>query len=359
MPKQSQGNFFEDFRLGQLLKHAPPRTVTEGDASLYIALTGSRFPLQCSRQAALGCGLKAQPLDDLLAFHIAFGRTVADVSLNAVANLGYADIRFIKPVYPGDTLYSESEVIGLKQNSNGTNGNVYVRSITFNQDGDTVFSWARWVMVHKKDPDAPAPEAFVPELPPHVPVADLPIPEGLDTRRYDTSLTGSAHLWDDYKKGERIDHINGMTVDESDHTLATRLYQNNARVHFEEHLMKPSRFEHRLMYGGHVISICRTLSFNGLANAVFISAINGGTHCNPSFAGDTFYAYSEVLERWEIPGRTDLGALRLRTLGIKNLESEKITDPRVEHEGRLQYHPNLVLDLDYTVLMPRISRGVS
>ena len=358
MSKQTQGNFFEDFYLDQLLQHAPARTVTEGDASLYIALTGSRFPLHCSRPAAQGCGLKDQSIDDLLAFHIAFGRTVADISLNAVANLGYADVRFMQPVYPGDTLQSESRVIGLKHNSNGKNGNVYVRSDTYNQNGDSVFTWARWVMVHKKDPNAPAPEASVPELPTHVAVEDLPIPTGLDTSNYDTSITGSPLLWDDYQEGERIDHINGMTVDESDHTLATKLYQNSARLHFEEYLMKPSRFKRRLMYGGHIISICRAVSFNGLANALTLSAINAGTHCNPSFADDTFYAYSEVLERLEIPGRSDLGALRLRTLGIKNLESEKITSPKIEKGGRLQYHENVVLDLDYTVLMPRARHGV-
>ncbi len=353
MPKQELGNFFEDFQLDRVLHHGTPRTVTEGDASFYIALTGSRYPLHCANPVATSMGLKSQTVDDLLAFHIAFGKTVADVSFNAVANLGYADMRFINPVYPGDTLRSESRVIGLKENSNGKNGNVYVRSSTFNQDGDMVLTWARWVMVHKKDPASPAPEAVVPELPDHVAVADLPVPAQLDGARYDTRVTGSPHLWEDYTPGERIDHINGMTVDESDHTLATKLYQNNARLHFEEHLMKPSRFGRRLMYGGHVISICRALSFNGLANALRIAAINGGAHCNPAFAGDTFYACSEVLDSWELPGRSDLGALRLRTLGIKNLESEKITNPKVEVDGRKRYHENVVLDLDYTVLMPR------
>ena len=148
-----------------------------------------------------------------------------------------------------------------------------------------------------------------------------------------------------------------MTVDESDHTLATKLYQNNARVHFEAHLMQSSRFGRRLMYGGHVISICRALSYNGLSNALCIAAINGGAHCNPAFAGDTFYAYSEVLESWELPGRADIGALRLRTLGIKNLESEKIDNPMLEIDGRRRYHDNVVLDQDYTVLIPRRPAG--
>lgn len=353
MTKTYPGNFFEDFTLGQTLPHGTPRTLTEGDSSLYIALTGSRYPLHCSRPTAQSLGLEGQTIDDLLAFHVAFGKTVADVSFNALANLGYADVRFVKPVFPGDTLRSESKVIGLKENSSGKNGNVYVRSTSYNQRGDEVLTWARWVMVHKRDPGAPAPEAQVPALPDHVDVANLPIPPGLDTSDYDTAVTGSPHLWDDYQPGERIDHINGMTVDESDHTLATRLYQNNARLHFEEHMMKASRFGRRLMYGGHVISICRALAFNGLANAISISAINSGAHSNPAFAGDTFYAYSEILDRLELPDRTDLGALRVRTVGVKNMESEKITSAKVEKDGKMRYQENVVLDLDYTVLIPR------
>jgi 2-methylfumaryl-CoA hydratase len=353
MSKTSAGNFFEDFRVGQVLAHGTPRTITDGDASLYVALTGSRFPLHCAAPAAHAVGFERNTVDDLLAFHVAFGKTVADVSFNAVANLGYADVRFLATVYPGDTLRSQSTVIGLKENSSGRNGNVYVRSDTYNQFGDRVLTWARWVMVHKRDPAAPAPEAVVPALPAVVPVAELPLPAELDGTQYDVSLTGSPHLWEDYAPGERIDHVNGMTVDSADHTLATKLYQNNARLHFEERLMADSRFGTRLMYGGHVISIARALSFNGLANALRIAAINAGTHCNPAFAGDTFYAWTEVLERWELPGRADLGALRLRTIAVRNAATEDIADAKVEREGRSVYRDEVVLDLDYTVLMPR------
>ena len=105
------------------------------------------------------------PVDDLLVFHIVFGKTVPDISLNAVANLGYADCRFLAPVYPGDTLSSTSEVIGLKENSNRQTGVVYVRSRGFNQRGVTVLEYVRWVMVRKRDPNAPAPAEVTPQLP--------------------------------------------------------------------------------------------------------------------------------------------------------------------------------------------------
>ena len=102
--KTAAGRFFEDFRLGETLRHATPRTVTAGDVALYSALYGARFAVQSAETFARAIGYPAAPVDDLLAFHVVFGKTVADVSLNAIANLGYAACRFLEPVYPGDTL---------------------------------------------------------------------------------------------------------------------------------------------------------------------------------------------------------------------------------------------------------------
>jgi len=207
--------------------------------------------------------------------------------------------------------------------------------------------------VHKQDQTVPAPATHVPELPAVVPVAQLQVPASLDCAKFETALTGGQRLWDDYQVGERIDHPAGMTVDDSDHTLATKLYQNNARLHFDAQMMKDTQFGRRLMYGGHVISICRALSYDGLENALGILAINAGTHCNPSFGGDTFYTWTEVLERWEIPGRTDIGALRLRMVGVKNTPAKSLPSTHIEKDGKRVYHPNVVLDLDYTVFIPR------
>src|SRR5579871_3310527 len=156
MSKTSSGNFFEDFRLGQVIQHATPRTVTVGDVALYIALYGPRFAVQSSDEFARALGYPRAPVDDLLVFHVVFGKTVPDISLNAVANLGYADCRFLAPVYPGDTLSAQSEVVGLRENSNRKTGVVYVRSTGFKQDGAKVLEYVRWVMVRKRDEAAAA-----------------------------------------------------------------------------------------------------------------------------------------------------------------------------------------------------------
>ncbi|HXW26494.1 MAG TPA: MaoC family dehydratase [Xanthobacteraceae bacterium] len=349
MPKANPGNFFEDFRLGQVIEHATPRTVTTGDVALYGALYGMRFAVQSSDAFAKAVGYPRAPADDFLVFHLVFGKTVPDISLNAVANLGYAGCRFLAPVYPGDTLSARTEVIGLKENSNRKTGIVYVRSTGLRQDGGAVVEFIRWVMVRKREEAAPAPGEKVPNLPDALDPAMLgDACPAIDGTAYDLALAGSPYRWGDYAVGESIDHLDGMTVEEAEHQIATRLYQNTARVHFNQFAASKDRFGRRLIYGGHVISLARALSFNGLANAFHVAAVNGGRHVAPLFAGDTVFAWSQVTDKAALPRRSDVGALRLRTVAAKDRPCADF--PLHAGEG---YDPAVVLDLDYWVLMPR------
>lgn len=349
MSKSRSGNFFEDFSIGQVIRHASPRTISTGDVALYTALYGSRFAVQSSDAFARAVGYAAAPVDDMLVFHVVFGKTVPDVSLNAVANLGYAECRFVKPVYPGDTLYAVTEVIGLRENSNGKTGTVYVRSRGFNQNDEEVLTFVRWVMVKKRDEARAAPAAHAPALEAHVTPAQLgsaaPI---IKVQQWNTDLSGSRHMFHDYAVGEKIDHMDGMTVEEAEHQLATRLYQNTAKVHFNQHTESQGRFGRRLIYGGHVISLARALSFNGLANAFHIAAINAGRHVAPLFAGGTVYAWSEIKDKADVPGRTDIGALRIVTRATRDISSASF-----QIEDGAADKPGVILELDYWALMPR------
>lgn len=348
--KATRGNYFEDFSVGQVLVHATPRTLTAGDVALYTGLYGPRFAVQASNTFAKAIGYPRAPLDDLLVFHTVFGKTVPDISLNAVANLGYAECRFLQAVHPGDTLSAISEVIGLRENANKTSGVVYVRTTGTNQDGAKVLEYVRWVMVRKRDAASPAPVPVVPKTAERVDPAALggAVPE-LAVDRYDFGLAGAAHRWGDYAAGEKIDHIDGMTLEEAEHQIATRLYQNTAKVHFNQHEQAQGQFKRRLVYGGVVISLARALTFNGLANAFHIAAINGGRHVAPCFAGDTIYAWSEVLETAEISNRHDIGALRVRLVAVKNRACADF--PLRNAVG--EYVEGVILDLDLWLVLPR------
>ncbi|MGY8908231.1 MAG: MaoC family dehydratase [Pseudomonadales bacterium] len=340
--KTNLGWFFEDYKLGQVMEHAVPRTVSTGERALYHSLYPARHALYSSDVFAQSCGLPRSPLDDMIVFHVVFGKTVPDISLNAVANLGYAEARWLLPVYPGDTLSSRSTVIGLKQNSSGKTGVVWVRTEGFNQFKQPVMSFVRWVMVRKKNIEAPAPQVVVPVLRDVVLASDLAVPKDINFSSYNTVLSGSLFKLSDYSVGEVIDHVDGVTVSEAEHMMATRLWQNTAKVHFDAMARPDGR---RLIYGGHVISMARALSFNGLGNAQMISAINSGIHANPCFAGDTIRAWSEVLDLAETTNPS-VGAIRLRLVASKGVTSE-LRDP----EGK--YHSDVLLDLDYWALIPK------
>ncbi len=340
MTKTNAGRFFEDYAVGDVITHAVPRTISGGELAMYHALYPARGALYSSDEFARASGLPASPIDDLATFHTVFGKTVPDVSLNAVANLGYAEGRWLLPVYPGDTLTSQSEVIGVKQNSNGKSGVVWVRTTGRNQRGEAVLSYVRWVMVRKRG-QGDAPETVIPNLAKTVAVADLVVPDGLTFADYDFAQAGEPHRLGDYAVGEVIDHVDGVTVEEAEHMLATRLWQNTAKVHFDATNRADGK---RLIYGGHVISLARALSFNGLANAQMIVALNGGAHANPCFAGDTVRAWSEVLDVAETAA-SGVGAIRLRLVATKG-------EAGVLRGEDGKYDPDVLLDLDYWALMP-------
>ncbi len=351
--KYKIGNFFEDFSMGQKISHATPRTITLGDCSLYTALYGSRYALHSSNEFAKQLSLNESPVDDFLLFNIAFGKTVPDISLNAIANLGYAECKFLKPAYPGDTITSHSEVIGLKENSNGDNGVVYVHSTGLNQNNEIVIDYKRWVMVRKKNKSLPKIETVIPKLNSEVTkeeVIEIAKDYKFEMNNYDFTAAGSDLVYEDYEIDEKINHIDGVTVEEAEHMMATKLYQNNAKVHFNHFVEKGGRFGRRIVYGGHVISLTRSISFNGLSNAFKIIAINGGTHASPCFAGKTVFAWSKIIEKVDVSD--SLGALRIRTNGLGDAQPYQF-----QHQDQNgKFNSDVLLSLDYWALVPKKNR---
>jgi 2-methylfumaryl-CoA hydratase len=191
-----------------------------------------------------------------------------------------------------------------------------------------------------------------------VAAADLAAPRELNLDRFADVMwaTGGSALWEDYQVGQRILHPGGMTIDESDHTMATRLYQNSARVHFDARLMQGSAVGRRLVYGGHVISVAHALAHTGLENVILMAAWNSGAHVNPTVAGDTIYAWTEILEAAELPRHPRLGALRLRLTAFKNVDPAREQVTRmVEGDEKQAPDSRVVLDLDWWGLIPRRS----
>ena len=338
-----QGNFFEDFSVGQVMHCPTPRTITAGDVSNYIAFTGDRTPRFCGPEGLV---------HPLITFHTVLGQTVRQISLNARANLGYANMRWLTPVFVGDTIRTDIEIVGLKENSSKTSGIAWVKTVARNDQGSEVLSYTRWVMVKKRSdaPTASLESPTIPTLADHVPADALAVTSSSLPSRAET---GGRHLFGDYEVGERVFHYDGLTVNSSDHMSFTRLFQNSAKVHFDAVLTdgKP------LVYGGIPVSYGYAQSFNGFENRLGICALNGGSHSNPLYSGDTVYSFTEVLDAVELSPESKVGALRLRLVCVKNTNPHavadfaiKVDDPR--RPGRQAYNPAVILDLDFWELMP-------
>ena len=333
MNKGSIQNFFEDFSIGQSFECPTPRVLTNADRVAYLSFTGDRTPRFCNAKGLI---------HPLIVFHTVLGQTVRQISLNAQANLGYAEMVWGTGVSIGDEIRTRAEIVGLKENSNRKSGIVYVKTTATNQWGECVLEYYRWVMVRKIREDATAflRAPVVPNL------ATAVTPERLPRHSPDqcsAKATGGRFFFDDYELGERIFHVDGTTINASDHTIFTRLYQNTARVHFDAMLTsgKP------LVYGGLPISLGYAQAFNGLENRMGIVAVNGGTHANPVHTGDTLFSFTDVLEKQELSDQ--IGALRLRLVVVKNEHPDgngpfTITQ---QVEGKQVYRETVVLDLDY------------
>ena len=344
MKKNFKSRYFEDYKLNEEINHSVPRTITDGDVAIYLSTTGSRFPLNYSAEFSKTLGLKKIPIDDILLFHMVFGRTVPDLSLNAIANLGYAGVKFHKPAFVGDTLNASSKIIGLKENSNGKTGTVYVESVGKNQNDETVLTYYRWLMMRKRNEGMiKSFKNTIPDLPDKVKTKDFNLIENFDIDKWSSSVSGSSFYFNDYTEEEEIHHLDGQTIEEAEHQIATRLYQNNARVHFNQHIEKSGRFGKRIIYGGYIISLARAISCNGLANTFKLAAIHSGKHSAPTFAGDTIYAWSKILEKEII--HKNVGAMMIRTLASKN-------DSKMNFPDKKNLTDNIVLDLEYSVLIP-------
>ena len=344
MKKNFKSRYFEDYKLNEEINHSVPRTITDGDVAIYLSATGSRFPLNYSAEFSKTLGLKKIPIDDILLFHMVFGRTVPDLSLNAIANLGYAGVKFHKPAFVGDTLNASSKIIGLKENSNGKTGTVYVESVGKNQNDEIVLTYYRWLMMRKRNEGMiKSFQNTIPDLPDKVKTKDFNLIENFDIDKWSSSVSGSNFYFNDYAEEEEIHHLDGQTIEEAEHQIATRLYQNNARVHFNQHIEKSGRFGKRIIYGGYIISLARAISCNGLANTFKLAAIHSGKHSAPTFAGDTIYAWSKILEKEII--HKNIGAMMIRTLASKN-------DSKMNFPDKKNLTDNIVLDLEYSVLIP-------
>lgn len=146
------GRYFEDFEVGDVYQHALGRTITETDNIWFTLLSVNPNQLHFNREYGARTDFGQCLVDSTLTLSIITGLSVSDVSQNAVANLGWDEVRLPHPVFAGDTLYAESKVLNLRESkSRPQAGIVEIRTRGVNQDGTIVISFRRAIMVYKRD----------------------------------------------------------------------------------------------------------------------------------------------------------------------------------------------------------------
>lgn len=319
--RKKTGNFLEDFRLGQLFRHKGGRTVTEGITAHFTDFSFTANPLHRNLRYAQRYGYEAMPIPPGLVMAVAFSQTVEDISENARANLEYIDMRFGATVYAGDTIETETTVLGVKSSASRPElGVVHVQSVARKQTGQIVVAYQRKVQVFKHDMAAKLDEGEVPaapvavelELPPYDPNAGYA--ELAHLSNADTYL-------EDFTPGDTIEHSRGRVMTD-EHIFLTGMLDNTSQVHCNQTMIDrdPSRYlgGKLVVYGGIPFALCLGLSSpdisdNSLGDVVYKT----GRHTAPIFSGDTVFASTEITARRDYPGRPDLGLLDVILRGHK------------------------------------------
>ena len=149
--RESYGRYLEDFNIGDIYEHRPGRTLTESDNTWFTLLTMNQHPLHFDLEYASKSEFGKPLVNSCLTLSIVAGMSVSDISQKTIANLGWDKIKLTAPVYVGDTLYAESEVLSKRESkSRPTQGIVSVRTTGFNQDGKEVISYERTMLIPKK-----------------------------------------------------------------------------------------------------------------------------------------------------------------------------------------------------------------
>ena len=332
--RKKTGNFLEDFRSGQILRHKGGKTITEGLFATFSDFSMSTNPLGKNARVARAHGFDGLVCSPGLVMLVCFSQTVEDVSENARANLEYIDMRFGAPVYVGDTIEVETKVLGVRTSSSKPNlGIVHVQSTARKNIGEAdeavVMTYQRKVQVYKDDVDAEV-DSFQIE-PDEVP-CELWLPE----YRADADYKSMAHLFrpdayfEDLEPGTRIEHSRGRTVTD-EHIHLTGILDNTSQVHCNQHMidLDPSQYlgGELIIFGGIPFVLCLGISGPDVGDNTLGDVIyRTGRHTAPLQKGDTVFAATEILDKGDYPGRPDLGLVQTRLLGHKFLRDDGATN---------------------------------
>ncbi len=316
------GRVLEDFKVGEVFCHPRGITIYPAFAVEFATTFMEANPLYTNAEYAKAHGFKDLVVSPLMVMNIALSLGVQNDSEKAIANLGYYNVCFVKPVYPGDTLRSLTKVLDRKVKE-GKPGIVTIRTIALNQRNELVLQYDRKIMVAAAGKESEAStvsgQAFPEQAEPKV---EIPTATGA----YPTNLTGVRTYFEDFNVGDVIVHANGRTITD-EHVPWTYRVMNTHPLHYDR-LYSTARTGamsgEPIVYGGLVFAwLAGLASRDTTENALIDFGYTEGYHTQPAVSGDTVYAISRVLAKEDGPKGVKAGLVTFQLIGIKNIRPKE------------------------------------
>ena len=317
------GRYLDEFVPGQVFVH--PRGFTFDRAAM---LDFSRVFMQCNPlylnlEYAKAHGFPDLPASPQMVFNVVLSLGVHNDSEKAIANLGYYNVQFLRPVYSGDTLRGYTQVVDRKAHGQDKPGIVLIRTLGVNQHNQVVLQYERKIMVDWRGdrlPTTPAPTTPV-EFPwVEHPVVELPVNSG----NYPAQLTGPNTYFEDFALGDLIVHANGRTITD-EHMALTYLVGNTHPLHFDRVYstgLSGKMSGEPIVYGGLVFAWLEGLASRDVSeNALWELGFTEGYHTQPAVSGDTVAAISRVVATETLPNSDSAGIVTFQFIGVKNISA--------------------------------------
>ena len=317
------GRYLDEFVPGQVFVH--PRGFTFDRAAM---LDFSRVFMQCNPlylnlEYAKAHGFPDLPASPQMVFNVVLSLGVHNDSEKAIANLGYYNVQFLRPVYSGDTLRGYTQVVDRKARGQDKPGIVLIRTLGVNQHNQVVLQYERKIMVDWRGdrlPTTPAPTTPV-EFPwVEHPVVELPVNSG----NYPAQLTGPNTYFEDFALGDLIVHANGRTITD-EHMALTYLVGNTHPLHFDRVYstgLSGKMSGEPIVYGGLVFAWLEGLASRDVSeNALWELGFTEGYHTQPAVSGDTVAALSRVVATETLPNTDTAGIVTFQFIGVKNISA--------------------------------------
>lgn len=323
---KSYGRYLEDFQVGDVYEHPRGMTLNEGLLHEFATTFFEANPLYLNREYARAFGYRDIPASPLLVFNIILSLGVQNNSEKAYANLGYYNVHFLRPVYPGDTLRAVTKISDKKDRGAGKPGIVTLNTIGLNQRNERVIQYQRKIMV------MPRPEGYIP---PKSVTSEIPVehPEEVEIHIPDfplsgrpTNLTRPDTYYEDFAEGEIIVSPNGRTISDEHFALTYRL-GNTHPLHFDRlytQSLSGAMSGEPIVYGGLVFAWLHGLASRDISeNALWDMGYTEGYHTQPSKSGETIYVIHRVLKKEPLIPELKAGVIQFQMIGIKEIRPKE------------------------------------